>query len=353
LLAGTPVLATRVDGLPEALAGHADPFLPDDRSQWADRIQRELRAPTHTAEDLRQAGARFAPDRFLDGVIEVYRDVLAARNVDARGRADAAKPKGQATVLRAPEGLVTASLASIPARQSQLEQVITALLPQVDRLNVYLNGYVSRPSSLDHPKITVARSQDAGDRGDAGKFYWSVDSEGYLFSCDDDLAYPPDYVRTMVAAVERHGRQALVCCHGDVVSPDFTRAYDKGARRCYPFAHRLDQDMAVHIGGTGVMAYHSDTLRVDGAAFQSLNLADIWVGVLAQRLRIPIVCIERPAGWVTQLPGITESIYSNSRQATGTVMDSSAAQTDAILAHMPWRLHYTDSLIQAAQDAPG
>ena len=75
LRAGTPVLATRVGGLVEALEGLTDPWLPVDRSQWATRILAALDAPIHDPDELRRAGARFEPSRFVDGILAVYHEL--------------------------------------------------------------------------------------------------------------------------------------------------------------------------------------------------------------------------------------------------------------------------------------
>lgn len=79
LRAGVPVLATRTGGLIEALAGLDDPWLPDDRQDWPDRILHELDQPTHTSDELRAAGRRFDPDNHLDEVIAIYGELVPCR----------------------------------------------------------------------------------------------------------------------------------------------------------------------------------------------------------------------------------------------------------------------------------
>lgn len=71
--AGVPVLATRVEGLVEALQGLRDPWLPPARERWAERILQELEAPTHSSEELREASLRFDPDRYVDEIVAQYR----------------------------------------------------------------------------------------------------------------------------------------------------------------------------------------------------------------------------------------------------------------------------------------
>jgi glycosyltransferase involved in cell wall biosynthesis len=76
LRAGVPVLATRVEGLVEALEELEDPWLPDDEGLWADRILRELDGPTHEADELRRAGARFSPETYLENILSCYQRII-------------------------------------------------------------------------------------------------------------------------------------------------------------------------------------------------------------------------------------------------------------------------------------
>ena len=78
--AGVPVLATRVEGLIEALDGLEDPWLPERRELWGARILQELDSPTHTADELRQAAERFDPERYVDTILDLYRAVQRARD---------------------------------------------------------------------------------------------------------------------------------------------------------------------------------------------------------------------------------------------------------------------------------
>jgi len=75
LRAGVPVLATRVEGLVEALQDLRDPWLPDQRDRWAERILRELDAPTHGRLELLAAANRFDPVRYTDEILDSYRQV--------------------------------------------------------------------------------------------------------------------------------------------------------------------------------------------------------------------------------------------------------------------------------------
>lgn len=230
---------------------------------------------------------------------------------------------------------VFASLATIPAREAQLRHVVAALLPQVDELGVYLNGYDRVPSFLRDDQIRIARSQDHGDRGDAGKFAWAGTSSGYHLACDDDLAYPPDYVERLVAGIERHARRAVVGFHGCVLHAQ-SADYHRG-RRLLHFWRALRADTPVHVLGTGLAGYHASTIRVRPEDFREANMADVWLGLLGQHQRVPFVCLHHEAGWLRELPGVTESLYARARRRPAGARPS--PETQAVRSRERWELH--------------
>lgn len=229
-----------------------------------------------------------------------------------------------------PMDAVQASLASVPERDESLARVVEALLPQVDLLRVYLNGYESVPGFLRTPEVVVARSQDHGDLGDAGKFFWCEENEGYQLVCDDDLAYPADYAMRMVGAIERHDREAVVGLHGVLLREPMLSYY--ADRHAQHFSSRVDKASAVHVLGTGCMAYHAHTLVVRRRDFELPNMADVWMGLVCQRQRTPMMMVSREEGWLTALPTKGSTIYDTHRNSDG-------PQTEAVRRVWPWRIY--------------
>jgi len=87
--------------------------------------------------------------------------------------------------------MVTINIATITERESLLINTIKSLYDQADRINIWLNNYRSIPLWLSDPKIK--HHATINNVGDAGKFGFK--SKGFIFSCDDDIIYPPDYVK--------------------------------------------------------------------------------------------------------------------------------------------------------------
>lgn len=234
-----------------------------------------------------------------------------------------------AAIRLAASGSIVASLATIPSRVRQLEQVVEALLPQVEMVFVYLNGHEQVPSFLQRPGIIVERSQAHGDRGDAGKFFWSEELYAYHLICDDDLDYPSDYACRMVSAIERYARRAVVGLHGVVLSDRLDSYFN--SRRVLHFARRLDEDRPVHLLGTGTVGYHHATLRVRPDDFEQRNMADVWFGLLCQQQQVPCVAISRRDQWLSGIKTGGPSIYNRTKLNPRPV-------TEALGRTWPWKI---------------
>jgi GT2 family glycosyltransferase len=195
---------------------------------------------------------------------------------------------------------IQASLASIPSRINNLRRVVKSLEEQADVVRVYLNGYDSTPGFLKKSNIIVVRSQDHGDLGDAGKFFWSENAKGYQFTCDDDLIYPPGYIVHMIEAIERHGKKSVVGLHGIIMHPQIGNSYYR-SRDTIHWRLPLRQDRPVHLLGTGALAYHASAICVRVEDFKKPNMADIWFGVLCQKQRVPAHVIAHPGHWLQHL----------------------------------------------------
>ena len=211
-------------------------------------------------------------------------------------------------------GRVEASLASIPSRSALLQRVVASLLPQVDLLRVYLNGYADVPGFLSSEKILVRRSQDYGDLGATAKFFWCHKAEGYQLICDDDILYPSDYARQMILALNRYRNKAVVGVHA-VTLKDKVRSYFRD-RTVVSMAEALLSDQFVHLVGTGTVAYHADVGKLSLDTFEVTNMTDIWFGLWCQQKRLPVVAVSRSNDWMQPLHS-GDGIYEKGLQNEG------------------------------------
>lgn len=200
---------------------------------------------------------------------------------------------------------ISACIASYPPRREKLREVVARLLPQVDQLHVYLNEYEEIPDFLRHSRISVELGGTARNLRDNGKFHFMQKlPTGFVLTVDDDIAYPPDYVETLVRKVEFYERRAVVGLHGTIFAKPI-RNYFRG-RTVYHFEHEIGNDVVVNQLGTGTVAFHTDLLRPDIGEFKTTGMADVWLALACKRLGVPMVAIERPAGYLQSL-GVEET----------------------------------------------
>jgi len=266
-------------------------------------------------------------------------------------------PEAEARISKEHE-MITASLATIPSRRASLQDVVARLLPQVDRLNVYLNEtpalpgpseYPKLPKFLDHPKITAVWSQDTpfGDQGDAGKFFWAAEVQNFHVICDDDMRYPPDFIEKLLEGLQRYDLKAVVGFHGAVLTEPFTSYY--ASRRTFHFSQALAEDRAVHVLASNSLAYHADTIQVHRDDFRHPNMGDIWFALLAQQQKVPLRCLAHAANWLVDDPKTREdSIFAHSRTQGTSQKNTAAVQTQVVQANMPWVLPGTAAVAAPA-----
>lgn len=202
---------------------------------------------------------------------------------------------------------VIVGIASIPKRIDALYQTLASLEHQVKKIYVALNGYGSIPDwagQFSNVEFTLTDNV----MGDANKFLALDKAKGYYFSCDDDIIYPPDYVKVMKNKLNKFGN-AIVTCHGRVVPHKPIQKFYKDTEQ-FHFQIRQRNDIAVHIPGTGVCGFYAPDLKLSYSDFGCANMADIWLGLFAQKNEIPIICIERRRKWldIAQIPE-NETIY--------------------------------------------
>ncbi len=203
-------------------------------------------------------------------------------------------------------------MATIPSRAESVQAAVESLINQVDELIVYLNNWRDVPDFLTHKKIRILNGDDLGD---TGKFYGLQLVEGFIFTVDDDLVYPKNYVEKMIEKINQYNRQAFICVHGNLVPKEIIKSYYRDKKGVH-FSCELKVDIRVDVPGTGTLAWHSSLYRSDMKDYERKNMTDIWVYKMANRQNIPIICIARPHKWITLYSTTcqAESIYKSSHR---------------------------------------
>lgn len=197
-------------------------------------------------------------------------------------------------------------------RPDSLIKTVQSILPQCDVINVALNSYDHIPIELYDRKIRIIMTDNK--MGDAYKFMECEHSRGYYFTIDDDIIYPPNYTKYMVKTVESRGRQDIITLHGRAY-PSFPVEYFC-TEKCevYHFNEYCSRDVKVHVGGTGVMCFHTDLVKIPFSDFKLPNMADLWLAKYARERDIDIICAAHPAEYVKMQSIKTDSIFDRCKR---------------------------------------
>ena len=207
-----------------------------------------------------------------------------------------------------------ATIATMPSRIEGLEKALNSMLPQVDRVFVYLDNFTSVPGFLnDSPKISVFRAEEVGNYHSSSRFLALGQSPCVLFPFDDDIIYPPDYAETLVSVLGAIGGRTMVGVHGRIFKPPH-KSYIRDAVMTH-FATSLPQNIHVHELGAGTCAFLSGQLNFNVAQWPSTDMDDLLLAIEAQKRSIRRIVIKRTANWLQPIAeNQPDSLWSKTKQ---------------------------------------
>lgn len=197
-------------------------------------------------------------------------------------------------------------------RKESLLKTIESIYNFADIINISLNLYPEIPHQLIDSKINIILTDNT--KGDAYKFYNLVNSDGYFFTIDDDIIYPPNYTDYLIQKVEKYNRKKVVTLHGRFFNNFPIASYYHSWKNFYHCMDTLNEDSIVQIGGTGVMCFHTNLLKVDIDYFKKPNMADVWIGKYCYENNIGIICVEHNKNFL-KLQEVGETIYETYKKS--------------------------------------
>lgn len=239
-----------------------------------------------------------------------------------RGRPATAKPKGKSSNTKTVKAVkqnartgvnkipkrekVTAYMATFPTRELIIAEAVESLLPQVDKLVIWVNGEMELPQICYHKKVELYWGKDVlgFDLGCAGKFAFAFEWDGYIFTVDDDIIYPSDYVERSIAKIEEYERKCVLSWHGRQTSLPITvyRSAKDMIKNC-SFQQTVAEDTECHIIGTGVMFFHTSTIvpKYDVMEMKHTNVSDIHFAQSMDMRGIKTIVAAHDRGWLKAL----------------------------------------------------
>lgn len=232
-------------------------------------------------------------------------------------------------------------LATMPSRLESVRQALPNILPQVDRLYLYLDQYDHVPAEFTaHSKIVpLLRKEGERPMGTSGKLLGlkAVSSPCLYFCFDDDILYPASYVDRLAAALHRHRYRVVVGVHARVFTPPI-RSYIRDGR-ILNFKDGLTIDAVVDELGSGTIAFHSRCIALDPDRWAYLNILDLMLTIEAMRQDVPLVAVRRTRGFVQAIAENQEdSLYREVLKDD--VIQTALLQTT--MAHYPGRWCLSD-----------
>lgn len=203
--------------------------------------------------------------------------------------------------------LITVIMTTIPSRAKAVLSAIDSIYDQVDEIRIVFNRYRLAPQwARKAPKIKVI-TDPSNQYTDCAKWQY-LPEDGYVFSIDDDIYYPPDYVSTMIRKIEQYKRKAVVTVHGSFFKLPFVNFLE--SKRSFHFELDLPRDLFIPMIGTGTLAFHLDTIRPEFKDFLSSSRSDIWFSALCIKKQIPMISIQRGRAWLRALATTEETIWN-------------------------------------------
>lgn len=194
--------------------------------------------------------------------------------------------------------MITVGIATLKERELSFMRTIKSIYPQVDKIIAVLNNYERIPIWLaSYPKVEYHLCKN--NLGAAGKFLAVSQCEGYYFSIDDDLVYPPDYCEYMIDGINKY--KCIVSLHGRVYPipvVDFLKWI-----KAYRCLNEVKEDVLVNLGGTGVMAFDTSQFKLKvGTLFHPINMVDCHVAREAWEQKIPIMVLKHSKDYLKYTP---------------------------------------------------
>lgn len=187
-------------------------------------------------------------------------------------------------------------------RTESLIRALESIIDQCDEINVALNDHYMEeiPDFFYHKKINLLFTDNS--IGDAFKFLNSVKVDGYYFSIDDDLIYPPTYVSDTIKRCKEFNNKKVVTYHGRNFPSFPISSYYRSASERYSCLSKVKNDVKVQFGGTGVMCFHTSLIKIPIDYFKNANMADVWIGKYCIENNIEIICLKHDEGYMKYIP---------------------------------------------------
>lgn len=198
-------------------------------------------------------------------------------------------------------------LTTIPERRKILGKVLSSLINQnVKPTKIYIafNSYQEN----DIPEY-IKKNNDIfvfkifsndEERKDLSKWFFlkDINDFDYVFSADDDIRYPNNYIKNQIHYIEKY--QKSVCVHGSIFKrKEINDFFDD--RNVLHFKKSLSNDTEVDLPGTGTFAYSPQLLKMNYSDFDIVGASDVCLMKILNNNNQKCICVQRDSNWLVPL----------------------------------------------------
>jgi hypothetical protein len=177
------------------------------------------------------------------------------------------------------------NIATIGDRPESLNKVLESLNNQtikIDEINIYDN------------------SKEDIDLDAKGKFYFLqfYNEPVYYFTGDDDIYYPPTYIKDMILAIDKY--KCIVTHHGRRLLGE-NRKYYQG-HKAFKFSSTNKHEIFIDVAGTGVTAFSTDYFNpIDLIDKSQRRMVDLLFSLEAAKVDKDIMLLKHTTGYFKPL----------------------------------------------------
>ncbi|MFV0410317.1 MAG: hypothetical protein ACK5LJ_11665 [Paracoccus sp. (in: a-proteobacteria)] len=204
--------------------------------------------------------------------------------------------------------MIRAHLATFPPRRKIMLETVACIIGQVDRLFIILNEYDEIPAELaGNGKIEALIPP--GDTKDTGKFYFAPGDDDVVFTIDDDILYPADYVAHSLAEAEPLGLDRGVFGY-QANAWAYKKAESRYGWKNFMFFKELNKPHPVDVIGTGTACMLGRNAPPFAALAGSAGFVDIRFARWQQQQQNPCWVLPRPAEYLKR--NLPEHLHASS-----------------------------------------
>jgi hypothetical protein len=183
-------------------------------------------------------------------------------------------------LISKPRMKVIIGIATYKGREPFLKKTIKSLIGQADQIRIY-----------DNEKRDINLT-------DNGKFFFLQEytEPVYYLSCDDDIIYPPTYVKDMIKAIDKH--KCIVTHHGRILTGGKGANYYR-SHKAFRCLGEVSRNVVLDVAGTGVTGFRTDYFNPSEIwKSEDKKMSDLVFSLEAKKQGKQIMLLTHPVGYL-------------------------------------------------------